>query len=256
MATEKTKKPTLVAVPDVHTPAPGREAEACPKCFGSGLEVVPGKGARACECRRKDAQSELLRRAKLPKRYEQCHINNYWPQNPSQDRAAGLAAEFSMKYPSVEAGLLFVGTVGVGKTHLAVSILKGLTERGFPCLFYEFGTLLKEIQDSYNPDTRASELSVLSPVLETEVLVLDELGATKPTNWVRDTMAHVINSRYNDKKVTIFTTNFADIRPSEKEETLADRIGERLRSRLYEMCTTVMMTGTDYRQVLGRRPKP
>ena len=161
-----------------------------------------------------------------------------------------------MKYPSVEAGLLFVGTVGVGKTHLAVSILKGLTERGFPCLFYEFGTLLKEIQDSYNPETRGSELSVLSPVLETEVLVLDELGATKPTNWVRDTMAHVINSRYNDKKVTIFTTNFADIRPSDKEETLADRIGERLRSRLYEMCTTVMMTGTDYRQVLGRRSKP
>jgi DNA replication protein DnaC len=138
--------------------------------------------------------------------------------------------------------------VGVGKTHLAVSILKGLSERGFNCLFYEFGTLLKEIQDSYNPSTKTSELGVLAPVLNTEVLVLDELGASKPTDWVRDTMAHIINTRYNDKKVTIFTTNYSDDRPSEREETLEDRIGVRLRSRLFEMCKLIEIKGRDYRR--------
>ena len=112
-----------------------------------------------------------------------------------------------MEYPAIDQGLILMGTVGVGKTHLAVSILKGLTERGFNCLFYEFGTLLKEIQDSYNPATKTSELGVLAPVLNAEILVLDELGASKPTDWVRDTMAHIINSRYNDQKLTIFTTN-------------------------------------------------
>ena len=91
-----------------------------------------------------------------------------------------------MEYPAVEKGLILMGTVGVGKTHLAVSILKGLTERGFTCLFYEFGTLLKEIQDSYNPATKTSELGVLAPVLNAEILVLDELGV-RAHGLVRDT---------------------------------------------------------------------
>src|SRR5207237_9363806 len=112
--------------------------------------------------------------------------------------------------------------VGVGKTHLAVSILKGLTERGFDCLFYEFGSLLKEIQDSYNPNTQSSELGVLTPVLSTDILVLDELGASKPTDWVRDTMAHVINTRYNEKKFTIFTTTYLDVRRSARQDTIQD----------------------------------
>ena len=161
-----------------------------------------------------------------------------------------------MEYPAVDQGLLLIGTVGVGKTHLAVSILKGLTERGFNCLFYEFGSLLKEIQDSYNSNTKTSELAVLAPVLNADVLVLDEVGASKPTDWVRDTMAHIINTRYNDKKLTIFTTNYSDERRNEREETLEDRIGVRLRSRLYEMCKAVEINGADYRRTFDRSIGP
>jgi DNA replication protein DnaC len=145
-----------------------------------------------------------------------------------------------------------MGTVGVGKTHLAVSILKGLSERGFACRFYEFGALLKEIQDSYNSQTQASELKVLSPVFDAEILVLDEIGASKPTEWVRDTMAHIINTRYNDKKLTIFTTNYLDDKRAERDETLEDRIGVRLRSRLFEMCKTVSMSGEDFRKTFDK----
>ena len=117
-----------------------------------------------------------------------------------------------------------------------------------PCLFCEFGSLLKEIQNSYNAVSQTSELTVLAPVIETEVLVLDELGATRPTDWVRDTMMQVINARYNEKKLTIFTTNYTDTRRTLAEETLEDRIGARLRSRLYEMCKTVVIEGEDYRR--------
>lgn len=156
--------------------------------------------------------------------------------------------QFTQEYPAVDQGVLFMGPVGVGKTHLAVSILKGLTERGFSCLFYEFGALLKEIQDSYNPRTHTSELAVLEPVLKAEVLVLDELGASKPTDWVRDTMAHIINTRYNESRFTIFTTNYLDTKANERDESLEDRIGVRLRSRLYEMCKTVEIAGPDYRR--------
>jgi DNA replication protein DnaC len=212
------------------------------------MEVVPGKGARRCVCRKRDNHLDQLAKAQLQKRYDGCHFESYKPQNPSQASAKKMAFNFAMEYPAVDQGLILMGTVGVGKTHLAVSILKGLTERGFTCLFYEFGTLLKEIQDSYNPATKTSELGVLAPVLNAEILVLDELGASKPTDWVRDTMAHIINSRYNDQKLTIFTTNYLDERKREKEETLEDRIGVRLRSRLFEMCRTVEMSGQDFRR--------
>ena len=142
-----------------------------------------------------------------------------------------------------------MGATGVGKTHLAVAIVRRLIEKGIPGVFCEFGSLLKEIQDSYNPISKSSELKVLSPVYETDVLVLDELGATIPTDWVRDTMYQIINKRYNARKLTIFTTNYLDSKTSDKEQTLEDRISTRLRSRLYEMCNKVMIDGGDYRRV-------
>ncbi|MBA3765475.1 MAG: ATP-binding protein, partial [Acidobacteria bacterium] len=173
----------------------------------------------------------------------------------SQLRAFNYAYRLVREYPSVDRGLLFMGTCGVGKTHLSVAILRELIEKkGVPCLFYEFGSLLKEIQNSYNPVSQTSELKVLMPVVEAEVLVLDELGATKPTDWVRDTMMQVINTRYNEKKLTIFMTNYTDMRRTPAEETLEDRIGVRLRSRLYEMCKTVMIEGEDFRRRFDTEP--
>jgi DNA replication protein DnaC len=117
-----------------------------------------------------------------------------------------------------------------------------------PCLFYEFGVLLKQIQESYNALAQTSEMKLLAPIYEAEVLVLDELGASKPTDWVRDTMMQIINSRYNDRKLTLFTTNYTDESHAQTDESLEDRIGVRLRSRLYEMCRTIEVTGEDYRR--------
>lgn len=258
MPQESAKIHSLYAVPQASQDAPetdfyssfedDEEIEVCPKCYGAGMEVVPGKGARLCECRKQKSHTNQFDKARIPKRYENCHFHSYRALNPTQERAMKFASTLTMQYPAVERGLLFMGTVGVGKTHLAVSILKGLTERGFNCLFYESGSLLKEIQNSYNVHTQTSELNVLAPILDAEVLVLDELGATKPTEWVRDTMANIINTRYNDKKLTIFTTNYLDERRNDKDEVLEDRIGVRLRSRLYEMCRTVPMAGEDFRR--------
>ena len=257
MPKEKARKHNLSAVPDLAKDLPESEdlldvSEVCKLCFGAGIQIVPGQGARPCECRMRDAQNRSIERARLPKRYFKCHFHNYKPTNPSQERAFGFAMRLAMEYPAVEQGLLLMGPVGVGKTHLAVSILKGLTERGISCLFYEFGSLLKEIQGSYNADTQSSELRVLAPVFTADVLVLDELGASKPTEWVRDTMSHIINTRYNDRRVTVFTTNYLDERRTDREETLEDRVGTRLRSRLFEMCKTVSIAGDDFRKTFDR----
>lgn len=224
--------------------------EICSFCYGTGMEVVAGKGARRCRCRTRDIQAKLLEAAHLPRRYSECSLSNYQPasNNGSQLRAFNYAYRLVREYPSVDRGLLLMGPCGVGKTHLSAAIIRGLAEKGASCLFYEFGALLKKIQESYNAITQSSEMMVLVPVYEAEVLVLDELGATKPTDWVRDTMQQIINTRYNDRKLTIFTTNYLDAPGRPIDEMLEDRIGLRLRSRLYEMCRTVQIDGEDFRK--------
>ena len=222
--------------------------EVCTECFGTGTKLDPVKGAMVCPCRRPDRSKRLLAAARIPRRYVDCSFATFkCAPSTSQDNAKLAAQRLVEEFP-VDRGLLFMGPAGVGKTHLAVAIIKGLTDRGFAGIFCEFGSLLKEIQDSYNPVSKSSELKVLSPIYQTDVLVLDELGATIPTDWVRDTMYQIINKRYNDKKLTIFTTNYSDARRSDKEQVLEDRIGTRLRSRLYEMCSKVAMDGGDYRR--------
>jgi len=182
-------------------------------------------------------------------RYEHCDLDSYFPGEDSQKKAKADVLRFLEKYPLIDVGLLFLGTCGVGKTHLAVALLKQvIVGKGDSGLFYDFRDLLREIQGSWNAVSQTSEMEVLRPVLDANLLVLDELGANKPTEWVRDTIAHVINCRYNDKKVTIFTSNFLDNPAKAGEETLTDRIGARLRSRLFEMCKEVEIRGKDFRQ--------
>ena len=231
------------------------QLEPCSFCRDTGWELVIGKGVRPCRCRTADRREQLAATARLPKRYENCSFENYHPQGTptsqpflSQAYALRDSKHLVDEYPNLDIGLLFIGPCGVGKTHLAAAILASLIQRkGVSCLFYDFRDLLKEIQDSYNPVSHSSELKVLSPVYEAEVLVLDELGASKPTDWVRDTMTQIINKRYNEKKVTIFTSNYLDEVSSANEETLTERVGMRLRSRLHEMCKVIQITGDDYR---------
>ena len=232
------------------------EPAPCEDCRETGWELVVGRGVRPCRCRTSDRREQLMIVSRIPKRYEKCSFETYKPQDGSKisgaahSQANGLMAakRFADAYPVVDFGLLLIGPCGVGKTHLASSIMSTLIrQKSINCLFYDFRDLLKEIQDSYNPVSQTSEMRVLSPVYDAEVLVLDELGASKPTDWVRDTITQIINKRYNDKKATVFTTNYLDEVTDAKEETLTDRVGVRLRSRLHEMCKVIHIIGDDYR---------
>ena len=248
-------------------------ADICPICEGSGLRVVERAGglrvAEPCECRAERRLVRMIEQARIPQRYAHCRLDEYVPNyrgnNPSLSNALIQARNFVRDYPleTEGNGLLLTGSIGVGKTHLAVGILQSLiTERGAKGLFYDYRDLLKQVQNSYNRSVEVTELEVLQPVFDAEVLVLDELGASKPTDWVWDTVAHILNTRYNDRRTTIITTNYANLPPgggelsaaraAVREETLGDRIGERMRSRLQEMCVVVEMTGEDFRQKVKR----
>jgi DNA replication protein DnaC len=204
--------------------------------------------------------------AQIPPRYQHCTVESFETSfpgaDPSLQRAVLMTQGFIKDYPFATdgRGLLFTGSIGVGKTHLAVGTLRLLVEeRGARALFYDYRELLKEIQHSYNPQVHTTELDVLKPVFEAEVLVLDELGAQKPTDWVWDTVALILNTRYNEKRTTIITSNYPDLPPvsvrlsamqqASREDSLGDRIGERMRSRLAEMCGAIDMTGKDFRQL-------
>src|SRR5215210_5250353 len=101
-----------VSEPDFYNaPEIGDEPEVCPACYGSGMEVVPGKGARPCKCRKKKTHTNLLDKARLPKRHYECHFHNYRAMNPTQERAIKFATKLAMDFPAVERGLLFMGTV-------------------------------------------------------------------------------------------------------------------------------------------------
>lgn len=249
-------------------------AQVCPKCDGMGMVVVrraDGRAvAEACECHQVMRVTTLLERARIPKRYQGCSMGTFECANESLTAAYFMTDQFVSHYPAGTEGkgLLFTGSMGVGKTHLAVGLIHSLmTEKNVPCLFCDYRELLKQIQESYNTSTHVTELQVLQPVFQAEVLLLDDLGYIRPTEWVWDTVALILNSRYNAKKTTIITTNYpnqpagfrqATDRPRSKaqaeaesamrDESLGDRIGERMRSRLAEMCVEVHLQGEDMRQ--------
>ena len=226
------------------------------------------RAARECTCQLERRAARAIARTRIPKRYEHCSLENYeldfGAATRSLKSAHFNARRFVEAYPvdTNGSGLLLTGSIGVGKTHLAVGILQSLVlERGATGLFVDYRELLKQIQNSYNRQVQTTELEILAPVFDAEILVLDELGASKPTDWVWDTVAHILNTRYNDRRTTIITTNYANAGPlagpqredgrGAREESLGDRIGERMRSRLQEMCVVVDMHGVDFRQTVN-----
>ena len=235
----------------------------CASCEGTGWVLKEFEGrlvAQRCSCYGEQHRTALLTEARIPRRYMACSFENFKPNNDSLRDALKISKKFVKDYPVQDVGLLYIGPCGVGKTHLAVAIIQELMlKKNVPCIFYDFRDLIREIQSTFTPDSVLSESDVLGPVFQSEVLVLDELGAKRSSAWVEETIFYIINHRYNNKKMTIFTTNYLDTdEPEDRRDalykkegdSLVDRIGVRLRSRIYEMCKVVEMEGADFRKTI------
>ena len=261
--------------------------EVCAICGGSGWKITEREGisgAEKCHCQGAVRQQHILDRANIPVLYQNASLENFaLPEGNPIGRsilanALVTVRNYIGKYPETpKLGLMFVGPSGAGKTHLAVAALRGLLARGFEGLFFDYATLLYQIRTGYDEASGTMDRAAFQSALDAEILILDDVGAHRVTDWVQDTVTTIVTHRCNYRKATIVTTNQLDedagnqrvghksnanTANREPEQGLSEkvaasiqttyfldeRIGMRARSRLSEMCKIVAMNVSDYRR--------
>jgi DNA replication protein DnaC len=178
-------------------------------------------------------------------------VDTFQPKHDTHKYALKYAKDFVRLYPD-KRGFLLMGRAGLGKTHLAVGAISELTlKHGIKCLFKDFFYLLSELKEAYSLGTPENE--VILPLIETDVLAIDELGKGKSSDWELNILDQLISKRYNASKTTLITTNYISKdyitkQDAEEKEILEVRVGERIASRLYEMCEFIYLEGADHRK--------
>lgn len=245
--------------------------EDCKNCAGTGWIVAEEDGissAKRCECVAETASRNVDERAQIPRKYWGAQLDDLkLPEDPTPERqilstALTMALGYARGYPAVpKPGIIFVGPTGVGKTLLAIAAMRRIMANGHDGTYFDFQNLLQRIRSGYDETLGASKRDAYEMALDTEILLLDDLGGeSKVTEWVEDTVSNIIGYRYNHSKALIATTNLADpdwggvVTSSDMRSgmsgvpLLEHRVGQRTRSRLFEMCTIVKLWGVrDYR---------
>src|SRR5580698_4121952 len=195
-------------------------AVVCLECNGTGWKIVEREevsGAVRCECVAAERAERLESEAGIPPLYTKASFENFLL---SRDNPIGyreltevwLAVRgYARDFPDTrKPGLLLMGEPGTGKTHLAVAAFRVIMSKGFEGLFFDYQNLLGRIRSGYDPSSNSSDRETYRVALDTEVVLLDDLGAHRVTDWVEDTVTSIITSRCNQKRALIATTNLVD----------------------------------------------
>lgn len=237
----------------------------CPECgknitvlnvtlFGYTKRIVP-----TCRCvaekeehwkfevqeREKKARIErLFPTWELGQRFQECTFESFKPR-PGTENALIAAKEFAANFPPDDGlGLMFLGTWGNGKSHLAAAIVHEVKKQGHTAVFASMPEVLSRIRATYDGEAKETESQLMFGLREAKLTVLDDLGAEKKTDWTLEKVYELIDARYRARKPTVVTTNLTP-------EELEIQIGPRAYDRLLEVCQVIVNKGTSYRRELA-----
>jgi len=214
---------------------------SCSKCDGYG-HIIDEKGARPCDCVRKEIAQREIADARIPKHFNHATLDNYDAHRPNLKNCLHIARDFVDHYAFDNfKGLYLTGPTGVGKTHLAVGILKALIERGYDGVFYNVVDLLDNIRATFDPKSPIEAKNRLFHDFERQIFILDDFGVQKTSTWVTDRLYALINRRYQDCKTILITSNIS-------LNDLLLRVDNALSSRIIDMCEEIEIKADDYRR--------
>ena len=184
---------------------------------------------------------QLLERSNLGRRFKTRTFETF--DKTKNEEAYKKTFEYADSFDANDGnGLLLIGTCGTGKTHLAAAITNHIiSEFGIPVKFGTFIDLLSDVKSTFDNDSNEKENDIIDKFVKIDLLVIDDIGKEKNTEWSNSILYRVINRRYENYKPVIITSNLT-IAELEKE------IGEATVSRIIEMCDGVKMNGKDARK--------
>lgn len=191
----------------------------------------------------------IIKNSKMSKRNLNYKFDNFAP-NTSNKKVLDNLKNYSEKLVKdiEKKGLILIGNNGVGKTHLACSIANKLIENGTPVIYGTLINLLAELRNSYDTDNNISEMEIIKLYENVDLLIIDDLGKEKPSEWGLEKLFTIVNSRYENNLPVIITTNY-------NQNSLVERLSlngeietaKSIISRLYEMCYLVKIDDIDHR---------
>lgn len=197
--------------------------------------------------------NDLYRTCNIGERFQDRTFKTFNPANKKQEAILKLAQDYADNFTELYKkgqGLLFIGKPGTGKTHLVAAICHSLVNQLVPVIFGNVNSLLGRIKQTYDKDSDESETEIIGELISTPLLIIDDLGkeyAKRDQNgwsWVHQKLYEVINSRYEDNKPLIVTTNLT-------LKELEQRTDEAIVSRIVEMCQGVNCDWEDYRKIMA-----
>lgn len=191
---------------------------------------------------KQDRIKRVLALSNLGERFKNASFET-WVHTPGTESCFGAmknyAEEFSKK---TETGFCIYGRAGNGKSHLAAALVNAVIHKGYTAVFIEVPDLFSQIKATYGAESEGSEDKILRSLSHCDLLVLDDAGAERPSEWVQEKFYQIINARYKDHLPVVITTNTKDM------AGLEDIIGFRAYDRVLEMCEPLKNNGESYRR--------